>query len=110
MDESGGYHPEWVNPITKEHTWYVLTDKCILSQKLGIPKVKLTNHMKLKKEEDQSLWFLLEGGKITMEEVTEEKCGAKSKGITIQRLPNLGIYHINNHQTQTLLWMPTSAC
>jgi hypothetical protein len=38
-----------------------------------------------------------------MEEVTEEKCGAKSKGITIQRLPNLGIYHINNHQTQTLL-------
>jgi hypothetical protein len=21
------YHPEWGNPDTKEHTWYVLTDK-----------------------------------------------------------------------------------
>jgi hypothetical protein len=24
----------------------------------------------------------------------------------IQRLPQLGIYPIDNHQTQTLLWMP----
>ena len=22
MDGSGGYHPEWGNPITKELTWY----------------------------------------------------------------------------------------
>jgi hypothetical protein len=27
MDGSGGYHPEWGNPITKELTWYVLIDK-----------------------------------------------------------------------------------
>jgi hypothetical protein len=30
--------------------------------------------------------------------------------MTIQRLPHLGIHLINNHQTQTLLWMPTRAC
>jgi hypothetical protein len=30
MDESGGYHPDWGNPITKEHIWYALTDKWIL--------------------------------------------------------------------------------
>jgi hypothetical protein len=26
MDGSGGYHPEGSNPITKEDTWYALTD------------------------------------------------------------------------------------
>jgi hypothetical protein len=40
-----------------------------------------------------------------MEGVTE------TEGMTIQRLPHLGIHPINNHQTpQTLLWMPTRAC
>jgi hypothetical protein len=29
--------PEWGNPITKEHTWYALSDKWILAQKFGIP-------------------------------------------------------------------------
>jgi hypothetical protein len=53
MDRSGGYNPEWGNPITKEHTWYVLTDKWILAQKLRIPKIQFAKHMKLKKEEDQ---------------------------------------------------------
>jgi hypothetical protein len=42
------------NPITKEHTWYALTDKWILAQKLRIPKIQFTDHMKLK-EEDQSV-------------------------------------------------------
>jgi hypothetical protein len=32
-----------------------LTDKWILVQKLGIPKIQFTNHMKLKKKEDQSV-------------------------------------------------------
>jgi hypothetical protein len=36
MDASGGYHPEWGNTITKEHTWYALTDNWILVQKLRI--------------------------------------------------------------------------
>ena len=34
---------------------YVLTDKWILSQNLRIPKIQFTDHMKLKKKEDQSV-------------------------------------------------------
>jgi hypothetical protein len=69
--------------------------------------------MKLKKKEDQSVdtWVLLRRrNKIPMEGFTETKCRAETKGKTIQRLPHLGIHPIYNHQTQTLLQMPTSAC
>jgi hypothetical protein len=69
--------------------------------------------MKLKKKEEQSVdtsFLLRRGNKIPMEGVTETKCGAKTKGMTIQRLPHLGIHPINNHQTQKLVWMPTRAC
>jgi hypothetical protein len=62
--------------------------------------------MKLKKEEDQSvdtLFLLRRGNKIPMEGVTETKCRAETEGMTIQRLPHLGIHPINYHQTQTLL-------
>jgi hypothetical protein len=52
MDGSGGYHPEWGNPITKEVIRYALTDKWILAQKLRIPKIQLAKHMKLKKNEE----------------------------------------------------------
>jgi len=31
------------NPDTKAHTWYVLTDKWILSQKLKLPKIQSTD-------------------------------------------------------------------
>jgi hypothetical protein len=55
MDRTTKYHPEWGNPITKEHR-YVLT-KWILAKKFGIPKKQFTDHMKLKKKEDQ-LWVL----------------------------------------------------
>jgi hypothetical protein len=54
--------------------------------------------------------LLRRGKKISMEGVTETKCGAETEGMTIQRLPHLGIHPIYNHQTQTLLWMPTRAC
>jgi hypothetical protein len=37
------------------NTWYVLTDKGILAQKLGTPKILFAKHMKLKKKEDQSM-------------------------------------------------------
>jgi hypothetical protein len=40
-------------------------------------------------------------------EATETKCEAETERMTIQRLPHLGIHAIYNHQTQTLLWMPT---
>ena len=43
------------NLITKEHTWYALTDKQILAQKLGILELQFTHHIKLKKKEDQSV-------------------------------------------------------
>jgi hypothetical protein len=63
--------------------------------------------MKLKKE-DQSVdtsILLIRGNKIPMEGVTETKFGAETEGMTIQRLPHLGIHPIYNHQTQTLLQM-----
>jgi hypothetical protein len=90
MDGSGGYHLEWGNPITKNYTWYALTDKWILAQKLRI--------------------LLRRGNKLPMEGVTEPKFGAETEGTTIQGLPHLGIHSINNHQTQTLWQMPTRAC
>jgi hypothetical protein len=48
--------------------------------------------------------------KIPMEGVTETKFGAETEGMTIQKLPHLGIHPINSHQTQTLLQIPTRAC
>jgi hypothetical protein len=54
--------------------------------------------------------LLRRGNKIPVEGVTETKCEAETEGMTIQRLPYLGIYPINNHQTQTLLQMPSRAC
>ena len=83
MDGSGGYHPEGGNPITKELTWYVLTDKWILAQKLRIPTIQFAKHIKLKKSEDQSvdtLPLLRIGNKTPMEGVTEAKFGAETKG------------------------------
>ena len=113
MDVSGGYHPEGGNPITKDVTWYALTDKWILAQKLRIPKIQFAKYMKLKKKEDQSVdtsFLLRMGNKIPMEGVTETKFGAETEGRTIQRLPHPGIHPINNHQTQTLLHMPARFC
>jgi hypothetical protein len=66
MDGIRKCHPEWDNPVTKEHTWYALTEKWTLTQKLGISEVKLTDHMKLKKEDqnvDTSV-LLRRGNKI----------------------------------------------
>jgi hypothetical protein len=69
--------------------------------------------MKLKMKEDQnvdSLILLRRGNKIPMEGVTETKCGVETEGKAIHRLLHLGIHLIYNHQTQTLLQMPTSSC
>ena len=54
------------------------------------------------------LWSFLD--RENMEGVTETKCEAETEGMTIQRLVYLGIHPIYSHQTQTQLWMPTSAC
>jgi hypothetical protein len=69
--------------------------------------------MKLKKKEDQSVdtsFLPRMGNKIHMEGVTETKFIAETEGMAIQRLPHLGIHPINNHQTQTLLQVPTRGC
>jgi hypothetical protein len=69
--------------------------------------------VKLKNKEDQSVdtsILLRRGNKISMEGVTETKFGAETEGRIIQRLPHLGIHPINNHQTQTLLPIPTRFC
>jgi hypothetical protein len=42
-------------PTIKKHTWYVLSDKRILAQRLGVPKIQFTNHMELKKKEDRTV-------------------------------------------------------
>jgi hypothetical protein len=85
----------------------------ILAQKLGIPMIQFTNHMKLQKKEDQSVdasIFLRRGNKTPMEGVTETMCGVETEEMTILRLTHLGIHPIYNNQSQTLLWMPTSIC
>jgi hypothetical protein len=70
--------------------------------------------MKLKKKEDQSvdtLILLRRGNKIPpkiWEELQIQSAEQRLKDG--QRLPHLGIHPINNHQTQTLLQMPTRAC
>jgi hypothetical protein len=112
MEWSGGYFPEWGNPNTKEHTWYIITDKWILAQKVRIPKIQFAKHMKLKKKENQSVdisILLRRGNKTPMEGVITTKCEAETVRMTSQRLSHLGIHFINSHQTQTLLWMPTNA-
>jgi hypothetical protein len=38
---------------SQKNTWCALTNKCILAKKLRIPKMQFTDHMKLKKREDQ---------------------------------------------------------
>ena len=57
-----------------------------ISPKLRIPKIQESKHMKLKKNEDQSvdtLPLLRIGNKTPMEGVTETKFGADTKGWTI---------------------------
>jgi hypothetical protein len=76
MDGTRKYHPECDNPTTKEHTWYILIDKWILAQRLRISKIQFAKHMKLKKEEDQSVdtsILFRRGNKKPREGVTETK-------------------------------------
>jgi hypothetical protein len=87
------------------------TYKSILAQKFRIPKIQFSKHMKLKKKEYQSVdisILFIRGIKIPMEAIT--KCGVETEEMAIETLPDLGIHPIYNHQTQTLLWMPTRAC
>jgi hypothetical protein len=89
------------------------TDKWILAQKFRIPKIHFAKHMKIKGKANQNVdtsILLRRGNKIPTEGVTETKFRAETEGMTIQKLPHLGIHPINNHQIQTLLQMPTRVC
>jgi hypothetical protein len=69
--------------------------------------------MKPKKKEDQSVdasVLLRRGNKILLGGNMKTKYGAETGGKATQRLAHLGIYPIYSHQTQTLVWMPRSAC
>jgi hypothetical protein len=69
--------------------------------------------MKLKKKEDQSVdasVLFRRGNKILTGGNMESKCGAETEAKAIQRLPLLGTHSVYRYQTQTLLWMPGSAC
>jgi hypothetical protein len=57
----------------------------------------------------ETLILLRRGNKIPVEGDTETKFGAETEGMTIQRLPYLGIHPTKYHQTQTLLWMLTGS-
>ena len=88
MDGTRKY-PEWGSPITIEYRCSVLTDKWILAQKLGIPKIQFTNHMKFKKK-DQSVDSLIHhrrGNKMFIVADTEIKCGAESEGKATETAP-----------------------
>jgi hypothetical protein len=67
--------------------------------------------MEVKKKEDQSvdtLFLLIMGNKYTWKNLQRQCSELRLERMTIQSLPHLGIYLINNHQIQTLLHMPTS--
>ena len=60
---------------THTHKVYALIDKLVLAQKLRIPKIQFTKHVKLKKE-DQSVDtsnLLRSWNKIPIEGITETK-------------------------------------
>ena len=76
------YHSEWGNPVTKEHTWYVVNEKELLAIKLRIPIIQLTEHMKPKKEEqsmDASI-LLRRRNKIISRGRRRERDGRKRTG------------------------------
>jgi hypothetical protein len=59
----------------------------ISAQKLGIPKIQFTDHIKFKKKENQSvdtLVLLRKGNKIPMGGGTETKCGVETEAKAIR--------------------------
>ena len=111
MDLQGIILSEVTQSQKKSHDMYSLISR-YQPRNLEQPryKIQFAKHMKLKKNEDQSvdtLPLLRIGSKTPMEGVTETKFGAETKGWTIQRLPYPGIHPIISFQMLTPL--PTLA-
>ena len=49
------YHPEWGNPDTKEHTWYVFTHKWIFALNFTMPVIQPSDTMDLRRKEDRGI-------------------------------------------------------
>jgi hypothetical protein len=97
----------------KTYGMFSLTDKWILAQKLRIPKIQFTVHMKLTMKEERSMGLLVllrRGNKTLTGANMEANSGTETEEKTMQRLIHLGIHPTYTHQTQTLLCMPRSAC
>ena len=63
--------------------WYVLTAKWILGKECGIPTIQITDHMKLKRKEDQRVdasVLLIRGNKIIKGSRGWEGLGRKRSG------------------------------
>jgi hypothetical protein len=98
-----------VTQSTKEHAWYALTDKWILAQELAIPKIQFTDHMKLKKKEDQNVdasGLLRRRNKIFTGGNAQTGVEERLEEGPSRYCPHLGIHPIYRHQTQTLWLMP----
>jgi hypothetical protein len=70
-------------PLDRNNSGYVLTDQWILGKKYEIPTKQLTDHMKLKKKEEQSVdasILLRRGNKIITEGRGREELGRKTEG------------------------------
>jgi hypothetical protein len=68
--------------------------------------MQITDDMKLKKKEDQSvdsLVLLIRENKILKGGNLETRSRAETEGKAIQTLPHLGLYPTYRHQTQTLV-------
>jgi hypothetical protein len=78
MDGSRKYHTE---RGTSKYTCYVLTDKWILGKEHGIPTIKLLDHMKLKRKEDQRVdaSFLLRSRNETIKGIRRREGGTWRK-------------------------------
>jgi hypothetical protein len=48
-------HPEWGNPVFKEHKWHVLTDKWLLAITYRVPMVDPTNPKKINKKAQEMM-------------------------------------------------------
>jgi hypothetical protein len=73
---------------------------------VDIPKIKFTDHLKLKKKEEQSVGasiLLRMGNKILTGINTETKCGTETEEKAIQRLPNWDKSHIQSPNAGTIL-------
>jgi hypothetical protein len=105
MDTFGGYHPEWDNLITKEHTWCALTDKRILGQKLRILKIQFENTWNSRRRKTK-VWilssFLECGTKYPWKELQRQCSELRWKERPFRDCPACDPFHIQPPNPETI--------